>query len=36
MKLLMAALIILIVIASLLADYLWKRWIEKQRRNRDH
>lgn len=34
MKLRMAILILLIVVASLLADYLWKRWVEKQRRNR--
>jgi hypothetical protein len=34
MKLLMGLLIVLIVVASLLADYLWKRWVEKQRNNR--
>ena len=35
MKLLMAVLVILFVAASVLADYLWKRWVAKQRAARD-
>lgn len=35
MKFLLGILILLIVIASLLADYLWKRWLEQQRSDRD-
>jgi len=35
MKLLLAVLAVIIVIASFFADYTWRRWIAARRRERD-
>ena len=34
MKILLAILVILLVVASLIADYLWRKWIDARRRDR--
>jgi hypothetical protein len=34
MKILLVILVILIIVASLIADYLWRQWIAARRRDR--
>jgi len=35
MKILLAILVILVVAASLFADYKWRRWMAERRRDRE-
>jgi hypothetical protein len=34
MKILLGILIVVLVVASLIADYLWRRWVAERRRDR--